>query len=121
MRLERGKSRLEWIKAIGIGIVVAIFLRTFFFSIYVVDGESMMPTLQDGNLVIINKLHVLDKTFKRGDIIVFHANKREDYVKRIIGLPGDTIIYRNDVLYLNGKKYDEPYLHKYKLAHQHQM
>lgn len=73
----------------------------------------MMPTLRDGNLLIVNKFGGI----QRFDIIVFHANKQEDYVKRVIGLPGDRIAYKNDVLYVNGKPVKEPYLksHKRKL------
>ncbi|GGJ71968.1 signal peptidase I [Anoxybacillus voinovskiensis] len=70
----------------------------------------MMPTLQQGNLLIINKW----ENIHRFDIIVFHANAREDYVKRVIGLPGDRIVYKNDVLYVNGKPMEEPYLKPYK-------
>ena len=52
----------------------------------------------------------------RFDIIVFHATEEKDYIKRIIGLPGDQIEYRNDTLYVNGKPYKEPYLDEYKKA-----
>lgn len=51
---------------------------------------------------------------KRFDIIVFHATENTDYIKRVIGLPGDRVEYRDDVLYINGKPYDEPYLDKSK-------
>jgi signal peptidase I len=51
---------------------------------------------------------------KRFDIIVFHAIENEDYINRVIGLPGDRIEYKDDSLYINGKRYNEPYLDKYK-------
>jgi signal peptidase I len=110
MNKEVKKEGVEWLKSIGIGLIIFVFLRTFFISNYVVEGESMMPTLQDGNLLMINKMSEIE----RFDIVVFHANTEEDYVKRVIGLPGDTIEYKNDVLYINGKPYDEPYLAPYK-------
>jgi signal peptidase I len=108
------KEGAEWIKTIGIGILLAIFFRTFFFSTYVVEGKSMMPTLQDGNLLIINKIGYQIGELHRFDVIVFHANENEDYVKRVIGLPGDRLFYKNDTLYINGQKVEEPYLEAYK-------
>lgn len=110
MSEELKKEGIEWVKAIGIGLVIFVFIRTFFISNYVVDGESMMPTLQDGNKLIVNKIGYQIGDFDRFDVIVFHANQKEDYVKRVIGLPGDTIEYQDDVLLINGKKVDEPYL-----------
>ncbi|MGG0719168.1 signal peptidase I [Robertmurraya massiliosenegalensis] len=108
------KEGLEWVKAIGIGLIIFVFIRAFFFSNYVVEGESMMPTLQDGNKLIVNKIGFQIEDLERFDVIVFHANKEEDFVKRIIGLPGDTLEYKDDQLYVNGKKVDEPYLDKYR-------
>ncbi|WP_027408999.1 signal peptidase I [Anoxybacteroides tepidamans] len=94
----------------GIGLSLVFLVRFLFFTNYVVEGESMMPTLQEGNLLIVNKLG----SIQRFDIVVFHANAHEDYVKRVIGLPGDQIVYKNDVLYVNGKPMEEPYLKPYK-------
>jgi signal peptidase I len=108
------KESIEWLKAFGIGMIIFIFIRMFFFSNYVVEGESMMPTLQDGNKLVVNKIGYHIGELHRFDVIVFHANKEEDYVKRIIGLPGDKIEYLEDQLYINGKKADEPYLDKYR-------
>ncbi|WP_425388165.1 signal peptidase I [Ectobacillus panaciterrae] len=108
------RESMAWIKTIGIGIVLAVFFRTFFFSTYVVEGKSMMPTLQDGNLLVINKVGYQVGELHRFDVVVFHANKEEDYVKRIIGLPGDRIEYKNDRLYVNGYFMEEPYLEAYK-------
>ena len=83
----------------------AALTRLLLFTTYSVDGESMYPTLQDGNKLTVNKLayHVGD--IGRFEIIVFHAGGQEDYVKRVIGLPGDRLYYKNDKLYINGKKY----------------
>ncbi len=108
------KEGLEWVKAIGIGLIIFVFIRAFFFSNYVVEGRSMMPTLEDGNKLIVNKIGFQIGDLKRFDVIVFHANEKEDYVKRVIGLPGDTIEYKNDQLFINGKKMDEPYLDKHR-------
>lgn len=70
----------------------------------------MMPTLNDGDWMIVNKMGEP----QRFDIVVFHAPEHKDYIKRVIGLPGDTVEYKNDKLYINGKYYKEPYLDKYK-------
>jgi signal peptidase I len=114
MKEKIKKESIEWLKAFAIGIIIFAFIRTFFFSNYVVEGESMMPTLQDGNKLVVNKIGYQIGELNRFDVIVFHANQEEDYVKRIIGLPGDHVEYRDDVLYINGKKYEESYLDKYR-------
>ncbi|RLQ97260.1 signal peptidase I [Falsibacillus albus] len=104
----------EWLKAFVIGLIIFVIIRAFFFSNYVVEGKSMMPTLQDGNKLVVNKIGYEIGSLHRFDVIVFHATKEDDYVKRVIGLPGDTIEYKNDILYVNGKPQKEPYLDKYK-------
>lgn len=114
MKSEWKREGMEWVKAFAIGIIIFAFIRTFFFSNYVVEGESMMPTLQDGNKLVVNKLGIQVSDLQRFDVIVFHANVKEDFVKRIIGLPGDKIEYRNDQLYINGHKFKEPFLSTYK-------
>lgn len=108
------KESFAWLKAIGVGVVIAVFLKTFFISNYVVEGESMLPTLEDGNKLIINKMEYQISDFERFDVIVFHANEKEDYVKRVIGLPGEKIEYRDDQLFINDKKVAEPYLKPWK-------
>ena len=114
MKEEIKKEGLEWIKAFAIGIIIFAFIRTFFFSNYVVEGESMMPTLEDGNKLVVNKIGYQIGDLDRFDVIVFHANEKEDFVKRIIGLPGDKIEYIDDKLYINGKFKEELYLDKYR-------
>jgi signal peptidase I len=114
LKEELKKEGIEWLKAFAIGIIIFVFIRTFFFSNYVVEGESMMPTLQDGNKLVVNKIGYQIGDLHRFDVIVFHANEQEDYVKRIIGLPGDKVEYRDDILYINGQKYPEQYLDKYR-------
>jgi signal peptidase I len=108
------REGLEWIKAFALGMIIFIFIRIFFFSNYVVEGESMLPTLEDGNKVVVNKLGYETEDLKRFDVIVFHANEEEDFVKRVIGLPGDKVEYREDMLFINGKKVEEPFLKQYR-------
>ena len=63
----------------------------------------MDPTLKDGEHVMVNILGYKVGDIK-GNVIVFHANQQDDYVKRVIGVPGDNVIYKNDKLYVNGKR-----------------
>jgi signal peptidase I len=108
------KEGIEWIKAFALGIIIFAFIRIFFFLNYVVEGESMLPTLEEGNKVVVNKFGDDVDELERFDVIVFHANEKEDFVKRVIGLPGEKIEYREDRLYVNGKKVYEPFLKQYR-------
>ncbi|MGG3495521.1 signal peptidase I [Peribacillus simplex] len=114
MEKTNKNSLSDWIKAAMIAFVIYILIRTFFFSSYDVEGDSMQPTLEDGNKLVVNKMSYQIQDINRFDIIVFHANAKEDYVKRVIGIAGDHIRYKDDCLYVNGEKVDEPYLEKYK-------
>lgn len=106
----------EWIKAVAVALILAIVIRGFFFAPIVVDGQSMMPTLEHNDRMIVNKIGYNISEPDRFDIIVFHAPQNKDYIKRVIGVPGDTIRYEDDVLYLNGDAVDEAYLDDYKAA-----
>ena len=77
-----------------------------------VHGISMLPTLQDGEYVLLDTLSYRLHNPNRGDIIVFHPPvDSENFVKRVIGLPGDRIEVRSGTVYLNGKALSEPYIH----------
>ncbi|KGA96118.1 signal peptidase I [Alkalihalobacillus alcalophilus ATCC 27647 = CGMCC 1.3604] len=104
----------EWLKAILIALALAFLIRYFLFAPIVVDGESMTPTLQDGDRMIVNKFSYRLFEPERFDIVVFHAPGGKDYIKRIIGLPGDEIEYSSDVLYVNGEPVDEVFLEELK-------
>lgn len=96
-----------------IGLAALLFLlRQFVFTPVVVKGHSMDPTLADGERVIALK----NTEIKRFDIVTFPApdEPKKNYIKRVIGLPGDTIEYKNDVLYINDKEVKEPYLDQFK-------
>ncbi|TFJ93554.1 signal peptidase I [Lentibacillus salicampi] len=102
------------IPIILLALTLAIIFRSYLFASYVVNGESMEPTLHDGNLLMVNKVVYNLTDVDRFDIIVFHANKRTDYVKRVIGLPGDEIVYKNDELFINGDNVQEPFLEPFR-------
>ncbi|WP_428908680.1 signal peptidase I [Niallia sp. Krafla_26] len=108
--MKKKNELWEWIKALVVAVVLAAVIRYFFFAPIVVDGLSMFPTLHDQDRMIVNKFSYTIGEPDRFDIIVFHAPENKDYIKRIIGLPGDEIEYKNDTLYVNGEPYEEPYL-----------
>ena len=101
---------LDWLKIGILGIILFLFVRAFLFSSYEVDGNSMETTLANGDKLIVNKVGYEFGSISRFDILVFHAENENDYVKRVIGLPGEKIEYRNDQLYVNGKAIEEPFL-----------
>ncbi|HEY4567312.1 signal peptidase I [Planococcaceae bacterium Storch 2/2-2] len=101
---------VEFIVMFVVAIAIALAVRAFLFSAIIVDGVSMMPTLEHQDRMIVNKINYRISDPKRFDVIVFHAPEGTDYIKRVIGLPGDEIEYKDDKLYINGKLYEEPYL-----------
>lgn len=101
----------EWIKALLIALAFALIIRTFFFSPIIVDGPSMQPTLYDRDRMIINKFIYYLREPKRFDIVVFHASEQKDFIKRIIGLPGEHVKMEDNILYINGEPVEEDYLY----------
>lgn len=92
---------ISWIKAIVIALLVAFILRSFVFATSIVEGESMVPALDDGERIIFNKLIYNISSPSRGDIVIIqHPDK--NYVKRIIGLPNEQLEIHNNVLYIDG-------------------
>lgn len=106
--VEKVYSELySWVKSILIAIIIVFICRHFLFSPSIVYGESMEPTFANNDRIIVSKISEIE----RFDIIVFDAPDGEDYyIKRVIGIPGDSIVMKDDVLYINGIAYDEPYL-----------
>ncbi|MCT1903493.1 signal peptidase I [Oceanobacillus sojae] len=95
-------------------IAVFLIVRAFLFENYVVNGKSMEPTLYDGNLMMVNTVTNNISNLHRFDVIVFHATEENDYVKRVVGLPGETIEYKDDQLYVNGEYISEDFLQEEK-------
>lgn len=104
------RSFLKEISPYIIAIVAVLFVKSYIVAPIKVNGSSMVNTLENGDIMILNKLAYKFGDIKRFDIIVLEATK-EDFVykgeyliKRVIGLPGEKIEYKNDTLYVNGKK-----------------
>lgn len=90
--------------------VVLYFLIDLVVARVRVENISMLPTLQPGEFVLVNKMAYEMGDFERGDIVVFHYSPEEDYIKRVIGLPGDEVTVGNGQVVVNGQLLDEPYI-----------
>lgn len=119
---SKTKSKIqEYVEAIIIAILIALFLRTFVIQAFKIPSRSMVPTLLVGDHLLVNKfiygvkIPFLRKTVipftnpQRGDIIVFiYPNDRsKDFIKRVIGVAGDTIEIKNKKIFLNGKEFTD--------------
>lgn len=87
-------------------LVVIILLKTFVFTTIRVNGSSMDPTLKNKDLMILDKISYRFKPIKRNDIVVVKT-KNDKLIKRVIALPGESIKYENNILYINGKEYKD--------------
>ena len=107
---KRNSEWIDWVKALLIAFGLAFFVRMFFFAPIIVDGPSMLPTLHDGDQMIVNKFSYNISEPERFDVVVFHASVQKDFIKRIIGLPGEHVEVRDNVLYIDGEEVEEPFL-----------
>ena len=112
------KEALGWIRDIGIALVIAAIILTFFKPI-IIQQESMQPTFYSDDYVIISKqAYTLFGDIERGDVIVFKSDlldgegNSKHLIKRIIGIPGDTIEIKNGLVYRNGEKLEEDYVNE---------
>jgi signal peptidase I len=109
---------LDWTAGLFPVILVVFLLRSFLFEPFKIPSGSMMPTLLVGDLILVNKFHygvrlpVINKKIvdnhdpARGDVMVFRFPKdpSTDYIKRVVGLPGDEVVFRNQQLFINGQQ-----------------
>lgn len=100
------------IKAIAVALVTALFVRRFILYVALVSSYSMLPSLKPGYKILATYVYRFDK-IKRGDILVFYSQElREMMIKRVIGLPGDSVeIFADGAVLINGVKLCEPYVH----------
>ncbi len=101
----------RWLFLILLGVAGAYGVREFLVEGVYVATPSMEPALPVGNHYFVNKLSPFFRGYKRKEIIVFHSpvNEEKDLIKRVIGLPGETIKIENKKVFLNGEALDEPY------------
>lgn len=103
---------VELIKTVAGAAVLAMVIMTFVARAFTVEGNSMLPTLHDGERLMVDKLTYRFSEPQRGDIVVFRypLDPREHYIKRIVGVPGDEVAVRNGRVFVNGTPLEESYL-----------
>ena len=106
------KEILSWILTLGAAVIIALVIRTFLFEPVRVDGHSMDDTLANGEIMFVTKPEYLTGDPQPGDVVICHYPDRgnTNFVKRVIGVPGDTLMFVDNVLLRNGEVVDEPYL-----------
>lgn len=102
------KETISWMQVIFLTVLIILVSRHFLFEPVAVHGESMMPTFEDDDKVMLVKIYAIENF----DMIVFTAPNGVNFIKRVIGVPGDRISMEDDQLYVNGKAEAEPYLDK---------
>lgn len=102
----------SFFQSVLVTITLAVVLRLFVIQPFIVDGASMEPNFHNQEYIMIDKLSYRFHTPKRGDVVVFHppTNPSENYIKRVIGLPGETVSIDNFQVKINGNAVSEPYL-----------
>lgn len=103
---------VDLFKTVITTFVLCLIITNFFFMPVIVEGMSMNPTLTDGSTGFANIIATKVTEFKRFDIVVIKKSDNNQIVKRIIGLPGETIWYQDDTLYVNGQPIEEDFLDK---------
>jgi signal peptidase I len=105
------RETLSWVGILAVAFLINLVLRDHVFAITKIEGTSMMPTLQDHQRVYLNRLAYVSTGPQHGDIVVFPApHDTKDYIKRVIGLPGDVVEMKNGKLTVNGQSQDETYI-----------
>ena len=107
-----GTQIKEWTISILIAVVLAFFIRFFIIELYLVEGPSMLPTLVSQERLVVNKFIYRFREPERGEILVFKypRDPKRDFIKRVIGVEGDTIEIKDSKVYLNDELLDEPYI-----------
>lgn len=116
-KVKKEKSELVlFIRDMLISFAVVMIVVHYVFRPIQVKGRSMYPTLEDGAYGISNTIGLTIGGLKRFDVVIIYLPEKKEYiVKRIIGLPGETIAYRDSKLFINGKEMEEPFLnHEYR-------
>jgi signal peptidase I len=109
------RNAAEWVVIAGGALLVAFLIKTFLLQAFYIPSLSMAPTLQINDRVLVNKLSYDLHDVHRGDLVVFESPPNEgsetkDLIKRVIGLPGETVESRDGRILIDGQPLDEPYL-----------
>jgi signal peptidase I len=103
-----------WTRDIVICLIVVLFFRGYVAEANYIPSPSMEPTLKVSDRIIVDKLSMHWRLLERGDMVVFHppqdSHEGERWIKRVIGLPGETIEVGNGKVYVNGRRLEEPYI-----------
>jgi signal peptidase I len=113
-------SLLDFARFAGIVLIVVVGIRYFIAQPFIVSGTSMVPTFENSNYLIVDELSYRFESPHRGDVIIFHPpiDMKTYYIKRIIGIPGDTVRVRDGVISITNKEHpdgfvlNEPYVNK---------
>ena len=107
-------AALSWVRDLAFSVLLAVILIVFIYQPVKVEGTSMMPALTDQERIFINKFTYRfgSGNIERGDLVVFWfpLDRSKSYIKRVIGLPGDTVMIDHGTVYVNGARLDEPYV-----------
>jgi signal peptidase I len=105
---------VEWVLVVVVAISSALLVRAYVVQQFAVEGASMINTLQNGDRVLVNRLSYRLHEPGRGDVVVLKrfvgAAEERDLIKRVVGLPGETVEFRACVVYINGNPLVEPYI-----------
>lgn len=117
---SRRRTTIEWIFVVVVALLVSLLVRNYVFQTFYIPSGSMEPTLQIGDRIVVSKLSVEFGTIHRGDVLVFKApagvlsacgDDVADLVKRVIGLPGDHLTSKGNIIYVNGVALPQPWTH----------
>jgi signal peptidase I len=110
------RNMMEWTYVIVGALGIALLIRAFLLASFFIPSVSMVPTLKVGDRVLVNKLSYRLHDVHRQDVIVFERPPGEpdltikDLIKRVIGIPGDMVSFKDGKVFVNGEQLDEPYL-----------
>ena len=102
-----GQFILSFLETVVVALVISIVLYIFIMTPHEVIGNSMHPTYKNGEYLMANKVTYRFSEPKRGDVIIFKYSNTQDFIKRIIGLPGDTVLLKDGQLFINDQLLDE--------------